>query len=84
MTAIAAERYTGASIKRYKEKGKYSEWEFVYDPAAAQQQQQQQQQRQAGQNGTNTPGQNGQPAGPPNLFPQTNPVPPAGNPIPRQ
>jgi hypothetical protein len=79
--AGVASTSTGASIKRYKDKGKYSEWEFVFDLAA----QQQQQQQRPGQNGqTNPTGQPGQPAGPPGLFPATNPVTPAGNGIPRQ
>ena len=57
--AGVASTSTGASIKRYKERGKYNEWEFVFD---LQQQQQQQNANRPGAPGQ--PGQPGQPAQP--------------------
>jgi hypothetical protein len=67
--AGVASTSTAASIKRYKERGKYSEWEFVFDLA-----QQQQQQQQGAQPRPGTPGQTGTPAGPPtSLFPSPTP-----------
>jgi len=75
-------------IKRYKDRSKYKEWEFVFDMSSLQQiqnpqqQQQQQQQGQAGQNGQI--GQIGQPSTP--TAPQQPPPglggitqPPSGN-----
>ena len=74
--AGVASTSTAASIKRYKERGKYSEWEFVFDLQQQQQQVPGQQPQQPG-----VPGQTGAPAGPPgNLFPGLGPPVPGTNP----
>jgi hypothetical protein len=69
--AGVASTSTGASIKRYKERGKYNEWEFTFELQTAVPP------GQAGQQPGQQPGQN-QPPGAPGQTP-SNPASPFGN-----